>query len=240
MDMKRLEVFVLDEADRLLEMGFERQLNAIIARLPKQRRTGLFSATQTEAVHALARAGLRNPVRVNVTLNKSGESGGHDERGGDATTSQRTPTQLQLWHVECKTPLEKLPWLLKHMNEYARDKKVIVYFLTCACVDYYSAVLPQLKEMKGIALFPLHGKLKQKQREAQLASFAAAPAGALLCTDLAARGLDIPGVDWIIQMDAPQARFTLPPFPRSTTIEKETIHRFPHNVHRTRTHLSTV
>ena len=67
-DLKRFEVLVLDEADRLLEMGFQKNLDAIIARLPKQRRTGLFSATQTEAVQALARAGLRNPVRVNVEV----------------------------------------------------------------------------------------------------------------------------------------------------------------------------
>ena len=56
----------MDEADRLLEMGFQRQLTTIISRLPKQRRTGLFSATQTEAVEELAKAGLRNPVRVEV------------------------------------------------------------------------------------------------------------------------------------------------------------------------------
>lgn len=56
----------MDEADRLLDMGFQRQLTAILGHLPKQRRTGLFSATQTEAVVELARAGLRNPVRVEV------------------------------------------------------------------------------------------------------------------------------------------------------------------------------
>ena len=62
------QVLVLDEADRLLDMGFKAQLDAVMGRLPKQRRTGLFSATQTEAVQELARAGLRNPVRVNVAV----------------------------------------------------------------------------------------------------------------------------------------------------------------------------
>jgi ATP-dependent RNA helicase DDX55/SPB4 len=66
MDLKRVELLVLDEADRLLSMGFQKTLSAIIGRLPKQRRTGLFSATQTEEVEELARAGLRNPVRVTV------------------------------------------------------------------------------------------------------------------------------------------------------------------------------
>ena len=64
LECKKVELLVLDEADRLLSMGFMKTLNAIIARLPKQRRTGLFSATQTEEVEELARAGLRNPVRV--------------------------------------------------------------------------------------------------------------------------------------------------------------------------------
>lgn len=66
-----MQVLVLDEADRLLDMGFRTQLDAIMSRLPKQRRTGLFSATQTEAVQSLARAGLRNPVRVNVAVTVS-------------------------------------------------------------------------------------------------------------------------------------------------------------------------
>ena len=76
-DAKRCELLVLDEADRLLSMGFARAINAIIARLPKQRRTGLFSATQTLEVEELARAGLRNPVRV--TRGRRGAGGG--ERG---------------------------------------------------------------------------------------------------------------------------------------------------------------
>jgi len=64
LDFRNLEILILDEADRLLDMGFQKQVNYIISRLPKQRRTGLFSATQTQAVADLAKAGLRNPVRV--------------------------------------------------------------------------------------------------------------------------------------------------------------------------------
>jgi ATP-dependent RNA helicase DDX55/SPB4 len=66
--LKEVEVLVMDEADRLLDMGFEQQLTSIITKIPKQRRTGLFSATMTEALNKLVKAGLRNPVRVSVKV----------------------------------------------------------------------------------------------------------------------------------------------------------------------------
>lgn len=79
---RELEILVLDEADRLLEMGFAVQLSAIIAQLPKQRRTGLFSATMTDALGELVRAGLRNPVRVVVKVE---DLNGREEQRTPAT-----------------------------------------------------------------------------------------------------------------------------------------------------------
>jgi ATP-dependent RNA helicase DDX55/SPB4 len=84
-------------------------------------------------------------------------------------------------------------------------EKTIVYFLTCACVDFVSAVLPRLPQCKMLSVKALHGKMKQAARAATLSSFAEAPSGVLLCTDVAARGLDIPDVQWIVQFDPPQA-----------------------------------
>ncbi|KAK6145555.1 hypothetical protein DH2020_022375 [Rehmannia glutinosa] len=135
LDFRNLEILILDEADRLLDMGFQKQISAVISRLPKLRRTGLFSATQTEAVEELSKAGLRNPVRVEVRAEA--------KRPKDITSSQqiassKTPSQLQI--------------------EAAREKA--------------------------------------------LASFTSLSSGILLCTDVAARGLDIPGVDCIVQEEA--------------------------------------
>lgn len=210
MDMRTVEVLVLDEADRLLDMGFKVQLDAIMQRLPRQRRTGLFSATQTEAVEALARAGLRNPVRVNVAVTVAQLAGPtHTSKQNCREAApkmpnmvQRTPTSLQIQYIVCEST-EKLPVLLSFLQEHSNEK-VIVYFLTCACVDFMAAVLPRLPQCKGLAFQALHGRMKQAARGATLSSFAEASAGALLCTDVAARGLDIPDVQWIVQFDPPQ------------------------------------
>ncbi len=82
--------------------------------------------------------------------------------------------------------------------------KVLVYFLTCASVEFHSLVLQRLPQLKGLQVAALHGKLKQAARESTLSKFTSLPAGVLLCTDVAARGLDIPDVAWILQYDMPQ------------------------------------
>ncbi|KAL7184241.1 hypothetical protein ACSBR2_026400 [Camellia fascicularis] len=199
LDFRNLEILILDEADRLLDMGFQKQINSIISRLPKLRRTGLFSATQTEAVEELSKAGLRNPVRVEVraetkSLNESSLS--------KQLASSKTPSGLHLEYLQCeadKKPSQLVDLLIKN-----KSKKIIIYFMTCACVDYWGVVLPRLAVLKGFSLIPLHGKMKQTAREKALASFTSLSSGILLCTDVAARGLDIPGVDCIIQYDPPQ------------------------------------
>ncbi|KAI0526943.1 hypothetical protein KFK09_002537 [Dendrobium nobile] len=199
LDYRNFEILILDEADRLLEMGFQKQITSIISCLPKLRRTGLFSATQTEAIEELSRAGLRNPVRVEVRTESMPMA---NLASSEELTSTRTPFGLHMEYLLCEAEKKSshlVEFLLQNIS-----KKIIIYFMTCACVDYWGSVLPQLSVLKGFPLIPLHGKMKQTAREKALSSFSTLSSGVLLCTDVAARGLDIPGVDWIVQYDPPQ------------------------------------
>ncbi|KAL2541806.1 DEAD-box ATP-dependent RNA helicase 18 [Abeliophyllum distichum] len=199
LDFRNLEILILDEADRLLDMGFQKQINSIITRLPKLRRTGLFSATQTEAVEELSKAGLRNPVRVEVRAEVKGLN---DSASSLQLVSSKTPSGLHIEYFECEA--DKKPSQLIDLLTKNKTKKIIIYFMTCASVDYWGVVLPRLSALKGFSLIALHGKMKQAAREKALSSFTSLSSGVLLCTDVAARGLDIPGVDCIVQYDPPQ------------------------------------
>ena len=226
-NVRQLEVLVLDEADRMLAMGFKRSVNAILSRLPKQRRTGLFSATQTQAIQDLIRAGLRNAVRVRVdnavapaaatTASAAATAGdlNPSATGTAAALKQQTPASLRNYYVVCE-PMQKLAHLVATLRELrahdgGRLCKVIVYFLTCASVDYFAKVfsaVPALAAIPELQVLGLHGKMKQGQRTTVYRKFchAAKKSGtvALFATDLAARGLDIDDLDWVVQYDPPQ------------------------------------
>ncbi|KAI0884541.1 ATP-dependent rRNA helicase spb4 [Annulohypoxylon maeteangense] len=189
------EVLVLDEADRLLDLGFKADLQKILSRLPKQRRTGLFSASVSEAVGEIIRVGLRNPVKIAVKV-KSLKTGGIIEE-------RRTPASLQMSYLS--TPAShKLPSLVQLLEKLdPRPQKSIVFLSTCAAVDYFSHILPVLLP-EGFDLVPLHGKFDAKVREKNFSKFlTSAQPSVLLTTDVAARGLDFPQVDLVVQIDPP-------------------------------------
>eukprot|EP00741_Cyanophora_paradoxa_P013343 tig00020684_g12886.t1 len=195
LDVRELEVLILDEADRLLDMGFEASINTILGQLPKQRRTGIFSATQTEEVIALCRAGLRNPVRIQCKVEGA-------KKGSKRSVEQKTPSSLQNFYHTCEWS-SKLNLTCDFIKRH-KHCKIIVYCLTCACVEYFFRVLPSLSCLKGVSIVNMHGKLDQKKRSSAYEKFSSMESGVLLCTDVAARGLDFPNIDWVIQLDCPQ------------------------------------
>ena len=194
------DALVLDEADRLLDLGFKDDLQKILARLPKQRRTGLFSASVSEAVDQLIRVGLRNPVRIAVKVkaraapNKPGEDG--------ALEDKRTPASLQMAHLILPHS-HKLPAMTKILSSlHPQSQKTILYLATCFSVDYFQHVLPEI--LKGYIIVPLHGKHPDKVRKKNFTKFVdSVSPSILLTTDVAARGLDIPAVDLVLQLDPP-------------------------------------
>ncbi|KDR83717.1 hypothetical protein GALMADRAFT_86191 [Galerina marginata CBS 339.88] len=210
-NIKGLEVLVLDEADRLLDLGFQTALSRIITHLPKQRRTGLFSATMTDAdaLSELVRVGLRNPARITVKVQSKKVKKGTDREKGDVIEERRIPANLQNFYVGCRSS-EKLVQLSRIITQEAAQNRAshfIIYFATCACVDYFYKILPSLTHLKA-DFYSLHGNLSPSARTRTLTAFSSATPSPsspsiLLATDVAARGLDLPSVDVVIQFDPP-------------------------------------
>ncbi|KAH9842730.1 DEAD-domain-containing protein [Rhodofomes roseus] len=213
--VKELEVLVLDEADRLLDLGFQSTLTRILSHLPKQRRTGLFSATMTDAdaLSELVRAGLRNPARIVVKVqskkSKIDKASGEKSVRGEVFEERRIPANLHNMYVSCRSSekLVQLSRIICHEVSQRQSSRFIVYFATCACVDYFYRILPSFMP-PNTTLYSLHGHLPPATRERTLNNFKSSPAtplspSVLLATDVAARGLDIPDVDVVLQFDPP-------------------------------------
>jgi ATP-dependent RNA helicase DDX55/SPB4 len=177
---------------------------------------------------------MRNPVLINVTVavapstrisepalgdSKEMKQPSKSERArvSSASTTTYTPTSLTNYFLVTKLE-EKMSRLVSFMQSH-RKEKIIVFFLTCACVEFFGSALQQIlndtkKSNKtnsdsdnehGIYVEILHGKLVQKRREKAMERFReSTTGGALLCTDVASRGLDVSDVDWVVQVDAPQ------------------------------------
>lgn len=179
---KNLQCLIIDEADRILDIGFEEEMKQIIKLLPKKRQTMLFSATQTRKIEDLARISLKKePLYVGV-----------DDKRDKATVEG-----LEQGYVVC--PSEKRFLLLFTFLKKNRNKKVMVFFSSCKSVKYHHEILNYI----DIPVSCIHGKQKQTKRTQSFFQFCNAKEAILLCTDVAARGLDIPQVDWIVQFDPP-------------------------------------
>jgi ATP-dependent RNA helicase DDX18/HAS1 len=210
---------IIDEADRILEIGFEEEMHQIVKLLPKKRQTMLFSATQTNKVEDLAKLALdKAPMYIGV----------------QEQTEFSTVEGLEQGYVVCESDVRFL-LLFTFLKKNLKKRKIIVFFSSCNAVKYYGELLNYI----DIPCLDLHGKQKQHKRTTTFFEFCNADHAILLCTDVAvrehtpsppphththhprlsyslltnarmvpsryrqARGLDIPAVDWIIQFDPP-------------------------------------
>lgn len=186
-DTSNVQMLVLDEADRCLDMGFQNTIDAILENLPKQgRQTLLFSATQTKRVKDLARLSLSSPEYVAV----------HDEENKKGYM----PENLQQHYMVI--PLEqKLSVLFSFIRTHLKSK-VLIFFSACRQVQFAHESFCRMRP--GMPLMCLHGKQKQTKRFDIFNAFTKSQYAVLFATDVAARGLDFPKVDWVIQADAPE------------------------------------
>ncbi|KAL7074510.1 hypothetical protein ACQ4LE_006322 [Meloidogyne hapla] len=190
--VKNLRMLIVDEADRIFDIGFEQEMHQIVRLLPKKRQTVLFSATCSAKVEELVRAALKtNPLKIGVleqrvdTLTDSGNN--------DLATREG----LEQGYVVCSS--EKRFLLLFTFLKKNKSKKIMVFFSSCASVRFHQELLNFI----DLPVLSIHGKQKQQKRTCTFFQFCRAKTGTLLCTDVAARGLDIPSVDWIVQYDPP-------------------------------------
>jgi ATP-dependent RNA helicase RhlE len=176
-DLKAVEVFVLDEADRMLDMGFIADIRRIIPKLPRERQTLMFSATMPKDIRELAGSILRNPVSVQVAPVSS--------------TAERI--EQSVYFVEKRNK----PRLLAHLLNNTAFSRCLVFTRTKHGADRVAKHLQKV----GIPADAIHGNKSQNQRERALANFKSGKTPVLIASDIASRGIDIDDISHVVNYD---------------------------------------
>ena len=176
---EQVQTLVLDEADRMLDLGFERELDLLLMTMPKQRQTLLFSATFSDAIRAMAKTMLKNPVSVEVSPRNS------------------TVKAVKQSVIVCDK--KRKPELFLHLLKKKRWGQVLVFVKTRKGVE----VLVKTLLEQGVSADSIHGDKTQPNRLRALARFKAREVQVLVATDVAARGLDIEQLPQVVNFDLP-------------------------------------
>ncbi|KAG9518971.1 putative ATP-dependent rRNA helicase rrp3, partial [Aureobasidium melanogenum] len=178
--LRTLKYLVMDEADRLLDLDFGPILDKILKVIPKERRTYLFSATMSSKVESLQRASLSNPMKVSIS-----------------SSSYQTVSTLIQSYLFIPHKFKDI-YLVYILNEFA-GQSTVLFTRTVNETQRLAYLLRAL----GFGAIPLHGQLSQSARLGALSKFRAGSRDILVATDVAARGLDIPSVDLVLNFDLP-------------------------------------
>ncbi|XP_040180357.1 probable ATP-dependent RNA helicase DDX31 isoform X2 [Rana temporaria] len=208
---------IVDEADRILDLGFQKDVTTILNALnsqSQQRQNVLLSATLSQGVARLADISLQNPV--NVTVTEDSPAGVKEAakpkstEAGDDSASFALPENLHQHIVVVPSKLKLVTLSAFILGKWKCDKKpkMIIFFPSCDLVGFYYKLLSSVLPIGGSkpdsrTFLQLHGNMEQGERTEVFQHFTEAKAGILLCTDVAARGLDLPQVTWIVQYNAP-------------------------------------
>ncbi|XP_051893035.1 probable ATP-dependent RNA helicase DDX31 [Pristis pectinata] len=225
----RVQWLVIDEADRLLDLGFEKDITVILNALNAanvKRQNVLLSATLTDGVNRLAGISLKEPVNINVTETDQSKPAFaikklSTEQGNINKDSNRysIPEKLQQFMVLVPSKLRLVTLSAFILQEFKIEEKqkMIIFFSSCESVEFhynlFTNALTSYSDSKEQKQLPfsackmlflrLHGNMEQEARKQTFLEFTQSNMGVLLCTDVAARGLDLPEVTWIVQYNAP-------------------------------------
>jgi ATP-dependent RNA helicase DbpA len=179
LDLSQTATVVLDEADRMLEMGFQEDMEQILGRAPKDRQTVLFSATFPQTIVALSRAYQRHPVRISI----------EEKNQTVASIRQR------IFEVEPGDKVKALLWVI----EQNKPESVIVF------CNYKASVSELQRELSriGVSAGALHGDLEQRERDRVMAKFRNRSLRILIATDVAARGIDVADLELVVNFELP-------------------------------------
>lgn len=181
--LDHIDILIMDEADRMLEDGFSAELTEIVKACPQSRQTMLFSATMTDNVDELIRMSLNRPVRLQID------------------SSNATAARLIQEFVRIRQHREEdRPAVLLALCSRTFKRRVIIFFRSKAAAHQMKIIFG----LMGLRSAELHGNLTQEQRLASLEEFRDERVDFLLATDLASRGLDIKGIDTVINFNMPQ------------------------------------
>jgi len=180
--LSALELLVLDEADRLLDLGFADEIHRVLTLLPTQRQALLFSATMPGPLALLAEQLLRDPLRVDMPAGAQSAAPDIVQRAIEVDTARRTP-------------------LLRHLIATEGWQRLLVFVAT----QYASEHVADKLNRAGVTAAALHGQLSQGKRSQVLADFQAGRLTALVATDLAARGIDISSMGVVVNHDLPRS-----------------------------------
>ncbi|XP_071948400.1 ATP-dependent DNA helicase DDX31-like [Antedon mediterranea] len=237
LDLSGLKWFVLDEADRLLDIGFEKDVAMIMNAVNEQsksRQNILLSATLTEGVERLAGISLHDPLHIDIAKDQESvalvQNDASKEMSKEADKYYSTPNQLKQYFlmVPSKLRLVTLTAFLLWRCKVSQKSKVVVFLSSRDSVEFHHALLDcilnkreekteidEVNEILGetreeeddddkITFYKLHGNMSQEERTSIYQEFCLVQSGVLLCTDVAARGLDLPQVNWIVQYNTPE------------------------------------
>ncbi|MFT4756731.1 MAG: ATP-dependent RNA helicase RhlE [Vicingaceae bacterium] len=179
--LDKLEILVLDEADHMLDLGFIKDIQDLMRHIPPHRQTLFFSATITEKIKKLAYSLVTNPIRIQI--------------------SPKDPVAKNIEHALAFIEMEDKRYFLGNMLQEHPERKTLVFVRTKVRAERLKSAL----DRQGVEAITIHGDKEQKQREESMQAFRKGDQKTLIATDISARGIDVPNVDFVVNYDLPDS-----------------------------------